>query len=123
MLGDTFPGRVAIRRLGAGRGRNGFGNARALHNMFTIIHERQGKRLKKERASGQDPDDLLFCREDIIGPDPSTVMTASNTFRKLQAMIGLQNVKNDVLNLVDMIKRNYQRELLEQKPLQVRPRA
>ena len=41
--------RIAIRRLGRGRGREGFGNARALQNMFSRVAQRQAERLEKER--------------------------------------------------------------------------
>ena len=42
-------GRIAVRRLGRGRGTPGFGNARALENMFAQIRSRQAKRLAKQR--------------------------------------------------------------------------
>ena len=37
--------RVTTRRLGRGRGRPGFGNARALQTMFAMISERQAERI------------------------------------------------------------------------------
>ncbi|KAA8572098.1 hypothetical protein EYC84_002021 [Monilinia fructicola] len=62
---------IAVQRLGRGRGRDGFGNARALENMFARIRGRQADRLSKERKDGLSPDDNLITKEDLIGPDPS----------------------------------------------------
>ena len=108
--------RIAIRRLGRGRGRNGFGNARALRNLFDRIWERQAERLGEERRAGNHPDDFLLLKQDLIGPDPSTVMVESKAWKTLQSMIGLDAVKKSVQNLFDMTILNYQRELQELQP-------
>ncbi|KAI9775252.1 MAG: hypothetical protein M1835_005877 [Candelina submexicana] len=63
--------RIAVRRLGRGRGRDGFGNARALENIFATIRERQADRLTRQRKEGLSPDDFHITKEDLIGPDPS----------------------------------------------------
>ena len=109
-------GRIVIRRLGRGRGRNGFGNARALSNLFDKIWERQSERLTKERRAGKRPDDLQLLKEDLIGPEPSTVMAQSKAWNSLQSMIGLDLVKKSVQNLFDMTISNYKRELQELEP-------
>jgi hypothetical protein len=109
-------GRIAIRRLGRGRGRNGFGNARALRNLFDKIWERQSERLTKERRAGKRPDDLRLVKEDLIGPEPSTVMAQSKAWNTLQSLIGLDSVKKSVRNLFDMTISNYKRELQELEP-------
>lgn len=109
-------GRIAIRRLGRGRGRNGFGNARALRNLFDKIRERQSERLSKERRAGNRPDDFRMVKEDLIGPEPSTVMVQSKAWNTLQSMIGLDSVKRSVRNLFDMTISNYKRELQELEP-------
>jgi len=67
--------RIAIRRFGRGRGREGFGNARALENVLARISERQADRLHQERVAGVRPDDFLFKKEDLIGPEPSRAIT------------------------------------------------
>ncbi|KAF8578762.1 P-loop containing nucleoside triphosphate hydrolase protein [Ramaria rubella] len=112
-------GRIAIRRLGQGRGRNGFGNARAVANLFAKIRERQSERLSKERKQGNQPDDFLLVKEDLIGPDPSKVMVESTAWKKLQSMIGLTAVKRSITSLFSMADTNYQRELIEKRPHQV----
>ncbi|KAJ8579472.1 P-loop containing nucleoside triphosphate hydrolase protein, partial [Rhizopogon salebrosus TDB-379] len=58
-------GRIAVQRLGRGRGREGFGNARALQNMFAQIRGRQAARVGKARKSGPPPDDFLLVKEDL----------------------------------------------------------
>jgi Cdc6-like AAA superfamily ATPase len=108
--------RIAIRRLGRGRGQNGFGNARALRNLFDKIRERQAERLGEERRAGNRPDDFLLLKQDLIGADPSSVMVKSKAWQTLQSMIGLDQVKESVQNLFDMTTLNYQRELKELNP-------
>jgi hypothetical protein len=112
-------GRIAIRRLGSGRGQPGFGNARAVANLFARIRERQASRIDKDLESGQSPDYFLLSKEDLIGPDPSQVMVESKAWSRLQSMIGLATVKKSVADLFFMTNTNYQRELLEKKPQQV----
>ncbi|EKM56223.1 uncharacterized protein PHACADRAFT_209697 [Phanerochaete carnosa HHB-10118-sp] len=111
--------RVAVRRLGRGRGKEGFGNARALQNMFTTISERQATRLTKERKMGMDPDDFLLTKEDIIGPDPSKAVLESAAWKKLYKLTGLVEVKRSIQNLFDLIAANYRRELAEKQPIQM----
>jgi AAA lid domain len=119
---DGFDGlymKIAVGRLGRGRGRDGFGNARALENMFSRIRERQSDRLAKERRQGLCPDDYLVTKEDLIGPDPSKAILTCDAYTKLQQLIGLEDVKKSIEHMVGLIKTNYLRELKEQKPIEV----
>lgn len=108
--------RIVVRRVGSGRGREGFGNARALENVLSKISERQAGRLRRERASGMLPDDFLLAKEDLVGPEPTAAIVASSAWKDLQALIGLDTVKNAVRTFLDRVAVNYQRELAE-KPL------
>lgn len=54
--------RVAVRRLGRGRGRPGFGNARALQTTLAQVSERQAQRLNQQRIAGSGPDDFLLTK-------------------------------------------------------------
>ncbi|KAK0127291.1 hypothetical protein ONS96_006841 [Cadophora gregata f. sp. sojae] len=108
--------RIAVRRLGKGRGSDGFGNARALENLFARIRERQSNRLSNERREGLISDDYLLTKEDLIGPDPSQAILTCDALVRLQNLTGLKSVKKSVSFLIDLIKTNYNRELLE-KPL------
>lgn len=107
--------RIAIRRLGRGRGKDGFGNARALENLFARVRTRQSDRLTAERRAGLSPDDFLLTKEDLIGPDPSVAIQTCQAWTKLQNMIGLKTVKESVRTLVDSISINYRRELEEKR--------
>ena len=119
--GGTFGlyARIVARRVGAGRGREGFGNARALENVLSKISQRQAGRLKRERAAGKLPDDLLLTKEDLIGPEPNSAILSSSAWKDLQAMIGLDAVKRAVHAFIDRVTVNYQRELAEKSPIQV----
>ena len=111
--------RIAVRRLGRGRGREGFGNARALQNMFQKITERQAERISRMRREGQRPDDFYLQKEDIIGPDPGQAIKQSTAWADLQSLTGLRAVKESVSNLFDLVSANYHRELAEQKPMEL----
>ncbi|KAI0309712.1 P-loop containing nucleoside triphosphate hydrolase protein, partial [Amylostereum chailletii] len=111
--------RIAIRRLGRARGKEGFGNARALQNMFSRIADRQAVRIAEARKKGRRPDDMLFVKEDVIGPEPSKAAFDSPAWKKLQGMVGLGSVKNSIKTLFDVITENYQRELDEKEPIQM----
>jgi len=113
---DGLHMRIVVTRLGRGRGRDGFGNARALENLFARIRERQSDRLTKERRDGLSPDDNFISKEDLIGPDPSEAMLKCEAWDKLQKLTGLKVVKDSVSSMIDLIKINYKREI-EEKPL------
>ncbi|KAI1740762.1 P-loop containing nucleoside triphosphate hydrolase protein [Xylaria scruposa] len=106
--------RIASRRIGCGRGREGFGNAREVHNVLSIILRRQADRLHRERQQGDTPDDLFLRKIDIIGPEPSRAISSNKDWQKLNNMVGLKSVKQSIKVLVDRLQENYERELNEQ---------
>ncbi|PVI08396.1 P-loop containing nucleoside triphosphate hydrolase protein [Periconia macrospinosa] len=108
--------RIVARRIGRGRGREGFGNAREVQNKISQITERQAKRLQKQRKAGALPDDYELTKEDLIGPAPSSVLKNNKAWKELQELIGLSAVKQSIQILLDGIQYNYDRELAE-KPL------
>ena len=110
--------RIVARRIGRGRGQEGFANARAIENSVAKIKERQSERLNRDRRSSKGAvDDFVFSKEDLIGPEPSQAATNSKAWRELQAMVGLDEVKKTVAALLGTIQCNYQRELSEQPPV------
>ncbi|KAI1362779.1 P-loop containing nucleoside triphosphate hydrolase protein [Xylaria arbuscula] len=111
--------RCTIRRLGAGRGRKGFGNARAVQNLLSHIAQRQARRLVQEVQRGKTPDYHLLTKEDVLGPDPSKALDTSEAFSELQKLIGLEKVKENVKALINSMKMNYWRELHEIQPLRI----
>ncbi|KJA27918.1 hypothetical protein HYPSUDRAFT_51406 [Hypholoma sublateritium FD-334 SS-4] len=114
---DGLYSRIAIRRLGRRRGRPGFGNARDLEQMFAEIRGRQATRLTKGRREGTSTDDFFMSRDDLIGPNPSTAILESMSWKKLQTLTGLKSVKDSVRSLFSLIEGNYQRELQEKEPM------
>lgn len=111
---DGLYSRIVARRVGRGRGREGFGNARAIENIVKRISERQAKRIRQERKAKKQTDDLTLKRDDMLGPEPSGALKNNSTWAKLQKLIGLQTVKESVQALVDSITTNYNRELKEE---------
>lgn len=111
--------RIAIRRLGRGRGREVFGNARALENVLAKVLERQAHRVQRERAKGSQPDDFMLTQDDLIGPEPSRAVTDSAAWKELQDLIGLKAVKDSMQSLLDRVHTNYQRELQEKEVIEV----
>ncbi|KAH8675878.1 P-loop containing nucleoside triphosphate hydrolase protein [Xylariales sp. PMI_506] len=109
--------RVVARRISRGRGRDGFGNAREVENVLSRIHSRQADRLADERRKGSTPDDLVFLKADLLGPEPRKALASNKDWQKLQDMIGLKEVKRSVQVLVDRLQTNYERELKEQPPI------
>lgn len=111
--------RIVSRRVGRGRSSEGFGNARAIENIISKIAERQSDRLKKARRKfGAQVDHFSLIREDLIGPELSQAMESSKAWKKLNAMIGLDAVKESIQALLGTINWNYQRELSEQHPVE-----
>lgn len=108
--------RILAGRIGRGRGRDGFGNAREVQNRTAQVTARQAQRLRKERRAGAMPDDNLLTKEDIIGPEPRSALKNNSAWKMLQKLIGLNSVKQSVQTLLDGIQFNYQRELGE-KPI------
>lgn len=92
-------------------------NGRTIENTLSTVSQRQAVRLARERRAGEKPDDLLFTKEDLIGPEPTEALAKSKAWQSLQKLIGLSSVKEAVRALVDTVGQNYQRELDEQPPI------
>jgi replication-associated recombination protein RarA len=63
-------------------------------------------------------DDFLLVKEDLIGPDPSEAIAHTAAWEQLQALTGLEAVKESIRNQIRLLGINYQRELVEKKPMQ-----
>lgn len=110
--------RIVSRRIGRGRGREGFGNAREVENTLVRVCNRQSDRIRKERWAGGMPEDLLLTKEDLIGPEPSAALQGCKAWETLNSLIGLAAVKSQVSVLVDTMQTNYKRELAEEPPVE-----
>ena len=76
-----------------------------------------GQVLQKVYDAASDclPENLL-TKEDLIGPEPASVLKNNPALIELQNQIGLASVKKSVQSLLDGIQTNYWREI-EEKPL------
>ncbi|KAI5828139.1 P-loop containing nucleoside triphosphate hydrolase protein [Schizophyllum commune Tattone D] len=110
--------RIAIRRIGRGRGRPGFGNARAISNMLDRVTDRQAKRVAAQRRQNLAPDVFFLSQEDLV-VDPTKAMKQSKALQDLHALTGLRAVKDAVDNFVELVVVNYKRELVEKEPILV----
>jgi hypothetical protein len=108
--------RIISRRVGRGRGTEGFGNARAVENALSRVTDRQAKRIEAERRAGTLPDDFWLTKEDLIGPEPAGVLQNNKSWKALQQLIGLASVKDSISALFDSLRYNYEREMQE-KPI------
>ena len=109
--------RIVARRVGYGRGRPGFGNARAVENAFAKIRSRQAARVSNARRTGGQEDDFLLTKEDLIGPEVLTALESSQAWADLKSLIGLTAVKQSVNALMQSVRYNYERELREEARL------
>ncbi len=92
-------------RLGKQRdtGGVGFGNARAVRNLYEQSITRQSTRVLAERRAGGSIDALLLVREDLLGPKHLDV-TSSKALRSLAALRGLHSVKRSVDTLLSLVR-------------------
>ncbi|KAL6819529.1 P-loop containing nucleoside triphosphate hydrolase protein [Trichoderma sp. SZMC 28015] len=118
---DGLNVRIAIRRLAQARGSRSFGNARAVENMMSTIADRQARRLIQEKKSGNCKLDYhTFTQRDLIGPEPSSAARTSTAYAELQKMVGLEEVKESIDQLIGFISINYhQRELQDKSPIAI----
>ena len=110
--------RIAMKRIGKSRNRDGFGNARDINTYFDLIMKRQAARITIARDNGQSVIDIMeLTREDILGPIASfDILENSLAWKEILSLEGLEKVKEELRNLFDMVILNSQREE-EEKPL------
>ena len=113
--------RIAITRLGRLRGVTGFGNARAVRNLFDVCCKRQTNRIADLKRSGYSPDVLQFTRDDLLGPKASLTALCGScpAYQELRQMEGLKEVKHAVDLIIQLVIHNSEREEREEKPLEV----
>lgn len=104
--------RIAIKRLAKGRQTRGFGNARAVGTLLQRVIDRQGTRVEKAPNS----DIWELTRDDMLGKRVTTSLTHSKAWKALQEMTGLEEVKDSISALVDLVSTNAELEELEKPP-------
>lgn len=99
---------VASRRLARGIGQKGFGNARAVRNLFesVIAHAEQDY-----LNSPENPPEILM--EHVIGKEPSraTNPELDEALKELEGLTGLRAVKKAIFDIVQLAHNNYFHEL------------
>ena len=96
----------------------GFGNARAVRNLWQNVVRRQTERVVREREERGSPDLYQLTREDVLGP--RDVNVASQTaLKQLDEMHGLAEVKKSVSTLLQLMQTNAELEENEQPIQQV----
>ena len=101
--------RIAIRRLANKRNIEGFANARAVRTMWDSIRKRQTYRL--DETSDTDSDMFTLERDDFLGPKASkTQLQTCGAYNDLLNMEGLDEVKQEVDSLIDLMVSNADNE-------------
>ena len=107
--------RIAVKRLGRQRGTVGFGNARAVRNLFQNTLNNQARRIIQEQKDGKCPDEYLIERDDLLGPKYIDRKTCP-ALEELENMRGLNNVKQTIDQLLQLVQTNVELEENE-KPI------
>jgi TPR repeat protein/SpoVK/Ycf46/Vps4 family AAA+-type ATPase len=77
-----------------------FGNARDIRTLFERTMEQQAARLSHDEAA----DASTLLPEDIVDSRPKATTDLPSTLAKLDRLIGLQQVKEEVRNLVNLVQ-------------------
>ncbi|GAA4881377.1 right-handed parallel beta-helix repeat-containing protein [Kitasatospora terrestris] len=88
-----------------------FGNGRAARKVFEEMVDRQATRLAT-RPEISDEDLARLLAEDVTpaGPDPAARKDGTELLAELRAMVGLPAAKEQVEDLVDLLRQNRRRE-------------
>ncbi|ETI29722.1 hypothetical protein L914_21561 [Phytophthora nicotianae] len=96
--------KVACRRLAKAAGRKGFGNGRAVRNLF--------EQAVKAAMAREDFDNTLkFQTVDIVGERPSTNTKLQAVLNEVEEKTGWHRVKEEMKKLIRISDENYEREL------------
>lgn len=113
---------VAVRRLARGRRERGFANAYAVEDLLASVADRHARRLAEMPVAMLDDGDFFFLsKEDLLGSSPAQVKSRSEAWAALDQLVGQDNAKVSVAEVVDMAEENYWREVRNQRPLPLRP--
>lgn len=102
---DDNVGVVACRKLAKAAGRKGFGNARAIRQLFETAVQRA---MARPTFHGKMPTIELV---DIVGERPTSNVKLADVLKEIDAKIGWGRIKQLVRELVDLCDINYEREV------------
>ncbi|TLD22749.1 hypothetical protein PspLS_07611 [Pyricularia sp. CBS 133598] len=123
---DGLYTRILAERMGRNRGKSSFENLITVKETFKKVAHRQAVRLHRDRIEwtkggeqGDPPDDFLLTKEDLLGPPPADPRKESKAYRELNAMVGLDTLKEAVEELMDLPRANYDLELQGKERIKV----
>jgi SpoVK/Ycf46/Vps4 family AAA+-type ATPase len=102
---------VMANRIHRGAGKKGFGNAREVRNQVEEVIAKQSDRLGTMRLQKKpvaERDYKILLAVDTLGVRPD--FSRSPVMRELEAMVGLNKVKEQFRNLLMMATQNFDRE-------------
>eukprot|EP01035_Chromulina_nebulosa_P018635 gene18635-24374_t len=101
--------RAVSRRIGRGRSKKNFGNARAVRIQFQQAYSRAIKR----KNNGQ-----RFIISDILGPRPdiNKIPDLNDAINELDATVGLNGVKRIIKDMICNARNNYDKEMRGEDP-------
>ena len=105
---------VAARRVARQKGTKGFGNARSVRNQFDQAVSYAKLRYLKSGDKKKGP---WIVVEDVIGERPSldNIPELKRAMDELEAMAGLNKVKQGIRDMVELARNNYDHELRGEK--------
>ena len=97
-----------------------FANARSVRNVYEEAKKRHNSRIQQERAEGKDvtSEITVLSRQDIEGEDANRQQTLDEVLEELDALIGMNSVKETVRKMarrVEMDKIRMERGLIDPK--------
>ncbi|GLB05448.1 hypothetical protein AtubIFM57258_000734 [Aspergillus tubingensis] len=116
--------KILTRRICRTRSENGFNNIFALRTVLELVMNRQGLRLRQSLGDtaarrAKEPNYNYLTKLDLLGPGPVNKLKDSEAWKQLQDMIGFQEVKEMVDELVHQANTNHHRELQGLPPLDI----
>ncbi|KAM5380363.1 hypothetical protein ACJZ2D_003465 [Fusarium nematophilum] len=113
--------KILIRRITQGVNEKTFGNIWPVRKAFLEACRRQVERFRQARRDGNYLEDFRMTKEDLLGNKPSLGPGKSPAWKELQELVGLDDVKESILSVVNQVNQNYIREMRGDDPLYVSP--
>ncbi|KAF5008081.1 hypothetical protein FDECE_5630 [Fusarium decemcellulare] len=113
--------KILIRRITQGANEKTFGNIWPVRKAFLEACRRQVERFRQARREGNYLEDYKMTKEDLLGNKPSLGPDKSPAWKELQELVGLDDVKESILSVVNQVNQNYIREMRGDDPLYVSP--
>lgn len=113
--------KILMRRITAGMNEKSFGNIWPVRKAFVEACRRQVERFRQARKDGEYLEDFHMTKEDLLGNKPSLGAEKSEAWKELQSLVGLDDVKESILAIVNQVNQNYIREMRGDEPLYASP--